>query len=995
MEPPVRVDCYQCNAVYEIPVESLGPGGVRAECPRCNHQQTLRREHTQVRKVLGEAADEAEVADDRDALFDFSKADPPAPPPRPPPLPPRLPPRPPTTSAPAAPSPAAPPVVPPPAEPAAPPAAPLISAPAVAPAPDPFDDDPFADVPDEPVEAPVDDLLDEIAGHGPGRGSTPPEGPAGPPAAPAPAGGSSFDFDDAQPFAAEAGIGDPAPTTGPDLGDPFGSIDDLAPPPSAATAFDRPAAPEPAAPSFESPPASGPPADTSPPASPPARPGEYRVKKPSGQILGPFPLITLEAMAEKGELAPGDQLARDQDEFRLLSQYDECAPLLEKAARRHRVQTSKPVYRKPPPRRGPKIVAALLVLALGGGVAVWFVAPDRVPDPIRTSVEAALARLGGGGEEVVVNPVHADLGLFRLQVVDLDGAAPDHLARAEALMAEDLPASYGEADLSLKRALLLAPDDPAVLGRFLVNGVLLHRWESEPVQLQRWLAYARYLEEVAPDEPVALQGRAAVASLLGGQSAAEARRLARRAVDARPDDPFGLLVLGRATAGVDHRAAVSKLGEWAARSDAPTRIHLELAHACRLAGDFACADASLRRRLAHAPDHEEAIAQLVALHVLVGGYDEAESLYQALLDRDPGRADAALALAILDYQLAGRIGPARQRVDGALALRGEHLGEDIDRRLRVHGATLARLEGATQRAEQLLDEVFEHDPHDGAASYQAVLLALAAGDAEKAATHLPAAIATIDHPARRALLRALVQSARGNLDDAVREARRAIDAWPDSLEPVLFAASLEGRRGQSRQAYLLLRQSLGRDPTEVHRNRSLTEYWDGRELEAAIVAGFEALVAREPHQGMAHAAHGAGLWLAGDAAGARAALRRALEHDDRSFPALVYLGVLSYEAGRLRPAADALEQAARIDGLAPLPQYLLGRVAERQGRSDEALLAYRDALRRDAAFHPAQVRAAVLDAERDPDRSREILRRVAASRPDNVAARAALFEIGQ
>ncbi|MFW5879183.1 MAG: zinc-ribbon domain-containing protein, partial [Myxococcota bacterium] len=69
----MRIDCYKCNAVYQIPDEAIGPGGVRAQCPRCGAQETIRPDRTDVGKALGNGArpeaggDESDERDGGDA----------------------------------------------------------------------------------------------------------------------------------------------------------------------------------------------------------------------------------------------------------------------------------------------------------------------------------------------------------------------------------------------------------------------------------------------------------------------------------------------------------------------------------------------------------------------------------------------------------------------------------------------------------------------------------------------------------------------------------------------------------------------------------------------------------------------------------------------------------------------------------------------------------------------------------------------------------------
>lgn len=111
---------------------------------------------------------------------------------------------------------------------------------------------------------------------------------------------------------------------------------------------------------------------------------------------------------------------------------------------------------------------------------------------------------------------------------------------------------------------------------------------------------------------------------------------------------------------------------------------------------------------------------------------------------------------------------------------------------------------------------------------------------------------------------------------------------------------------------------------------------------------------------------GAATWLARgleleerDPAGAMAAYRRALAGCPRFADAHNNLGRLFHQRGEL-PAAEHHYRQALAAEPAPLPWFNLGVVLEDQGRSDESIAAYREALVLDDSLGEAHLNLARL-----------------------------------
>jgi len=122
---------------------------------------------------------------------------------------------------------------------------------------------------------------------------------------------------------------------------------------------------------------------------------------------------------------------------------------------------------------------------------------------------------------------------------------------------------------------------------------------------------------------------------------------------------------------------------------------------------------------------------------------------------------------------------------------------------------------------------------------------------------------------------------------------------------------------------------------------------------------------------------------AGDAAGALELARRIAAEEPRNARARLAIGIALRMAGRLDEAAEALDEAERLDPRDHAPAYEIGLVRQLKGEAEVALAAYDRALRARPEFFAAHFSAGLLHAERrEWDRAGERFRAVLALRPN-------------
>lgn len=184
----------------------------------------------------------------------------------------------------------------------------------------------------------------------------------------------------------------------------------------------------------------------------------------------------------------------------------------------------------------------------------------------------------------------------------------------------------------------------------------------------------------------------------------------------------------------------------------------------------------LKRRFDHDPTILEARVMYADRLQRVGRLDEAEALLLEVTDEQKA---AWMALADL-YAIAGDVRKALGALDKAI-------------------------------------EASPKPPEDWLFSRADFLLALGEVDqAEKA-------VESIEIPAHRALLKARIATARGDLDEAIREFEEGIRLWPDNPDARYLAARVYERKGDWKQAAAHYREAARMDPPHHASSLALAE----------------------------------------------------------------------------------------------------------------------------------------------------------------------------
>jgi cellulose synthase operon protein C len=988
----MRIDCEQCGAAFSIDDALITDRGVRAQCPKCGHQKVVKKQ----------------------AVNPF------APPSSPTPVAMGGPPI-------GVPPPMAPPAMG--ANPFAPSASanPFAAAPAAAPA-NPFAASPL---PRSPTPGPGNPFAAPFATPS----TNPPTGPN-----PSPFASSTIPSGNPFPTQMNSAVGG-APTTAPDpmnrpvsgSGSPFGSADGFVgtatPAPFPQPAGFAPPAPFPtpvndpfsasSSPSAGSPAAPFSPAPSSSPSSPTAQP-----------MLDPFAALTGGGTAEPDPFAqladhrgadaggsdggPGGAPPAppaDDDPFAKLD--------LNRAARGERpgaapdMDGPRPGSSKPPTpaaagkqakpagaraKSPPNIgrIAAILAAVAGLAVVVGGVVVLG-PELFEKTTDAG------------VNPLRRAKPAWEKQFPSVTGTAQEHIDAGRTQMKLDTAAGYRKADEELRQALLIEVGNVSAIASWVENFTHLPavRADVEAVQLaQEAIEYAAKKE---PDnvDVVRAQGllRLAMNDTDGAQrELARAQRLA-------PDSADTLLAHARSHVDRNPQDALALVQQVRARDSTLKSAVVVEGAAQRRLGGYKEAREALGARLAEDPTNTGALKEMAKLELDVGNPEQAIEALTRLLAAEERDVDAHLMRAKIAYQ-ALPTANGLQRADGYLDVvlkQHESAAGELLLPTLAHAAYVKAELGNLDEAQKLAERARATD-----GSYPPALFVLGRiyalqksyDEAKKAleqAVRTSMARDQFYEPVTRTEL-ARVQALSGDIPSALRNYDQAIEYDPRYLRAHFGLAStyiaekpLSPERAT--QAMTVMRRAWENDPHWDSDRLVLSDYPTPRRDLIAFADAFanakvtdtgddESLIAQK------HAAEAMIRYQAGQRAEAENLTRKSLAADRANLFALLYLGVIEYNAGRFPDARKRLRLAIDTTGTPhAVTRLYLARAEMKTGDVEAARKRLQDLVDQEPNFVQAAFsRAMLMRQEGLTAQANDELRKIVRADADYTPAKRALSE---
>lgn len=339
------------------------------------------------------------------------------------------------------------------------------------------------------------------------------------------------------------------------------------------------------------------------------------------------------------------------------------------------------------------------------------------------------------------------------------------------------------------------------------------------------------------------------------------------------------------------------------------------------------------------------LTEALGLH-RAGRLDEAEQAYRAILDAEPGNADA--------WHLLGLVLSARGQHDvGAGYVR--HAIELMPEAAVFHRnlGTVCKDAGDLEAAATALRHSLELSPEDPVAHNTLGTVQRAQGDMEAAMVSFLRAADLDPRNAEAFNNIGVTWNDLGEWRDAIDTLRHAAELNPSYAAPLNNLGVVHNERGQWADATAVLRRAVVLEPGLAASWTNLGIALNGQaELTESVMCHRRA-IDLAPDLAEAHSNLGQALCDLAQYDESEACHRRALELEPGS--ALVYARLTRTltEADRLDQAVEAGRRAIELDPERATGYNMLGIAYKKQGLLDDAIEAYRQALARDPGFASA------------------------------------------
>lgn len=188
-------------------------------------------------------------------------------------------------------------------------------------------------------------------------------------------------------------------------------------------------------------------------------------------------------------------------------------------------------------------------------------------------------------------------------------------------------------------------------------------------------------------------------------------------------------------------------------------------------------------------------------------------------------------------------------------------------------------------------------------------------------------------PAHRSL--AIAYYEIGSHDEAIAELRKVAELDPADSRPHRLLGSIHKEDGRYAEAVQDYRATLRLAPQQLSRQAVLLELSQSLLKLRRYTEALKFLDQAEPTANIL-ACRAACEFHLGHKSGAREAALKAVELNPQHLEALVWLGRIETEAGRLAPAAQYLERAVKLHPIDSTARTQLAVVYKRQGKPQEA-----------------------------------------------------------
>ena len=223
----------------------------------------------------------------------------------------------------------------------------------------------------------------------------------------------------------------------------------------------------------------------------------------------------------------------------------------------------------------------------------------------------------------------------------------------------------------------------------------------------------------------------------------------------------------------------------------------------------------------------------------MGRLNDAQTIYRAILDIDPGDADASHLLGLVAYQ-TGNLKEAGDFIDTAINTRPD------EAKFHSNRGNVAKAAGDTGRAQTCYRRAIQLDPEFQDARFNLGVLLQETGELDEAAQTYEKILATRPENTDARNNLGLIHVRQGRLKEAEKGFRQVLAENPDRSESYLNLGLVHERQGRLREAEADYRNAIegGAQTAEAHFNLALV--LERRQQNAAAIEALEQAIALKP-----------------------------------------------------------------------------------------------------------------------------------------------------